>query len=260
MLKLKIFLTSLTGLVILNSMILLAQDEMKDQLYWVREEVAKVDMWDKYESTSKEWTKMMTDAGLDFPYMWASQRDDAHYYYLFPLDNYAEIDKMPEIFGAAIDKIGKDKWSKFMIENESSIETHRDFIVTMSAKYSYWPAEPRLKPEERKFIHWMFFHYKLENRKEVMDIMTEWKQLYHDKDIKNGYTIWLMELGRDNNMIVLSESYKDGADYYTAMESDNALMEKEASALWAKMSPFITNIENKYGNQRPDLGFVKESE
>jgi hypothetical protein len=104
----------------------------------------------------------------------------------------------------------------------------------------------------------MFSHYKLENRKEVMDIMTEWRNLYQDKNIKNGYTIWLMELGRDNNMVVLTETYKDGADYYATMEADNALMEAEASALWAKMSQFIVSVENKYGNQRPDLGFVKE--
>lgn len=253
----KIF-PALTAALILSSGLIIAQQEMKDQLYWVREEVAKVDMWDKYESTSKEWVKLMTEAGLDFPYMWASQRDDAHYYYLFPLENYAAVDKFPEIFGAAIEKIGKDKWAKFMIENEGSIETHKDFIVTRSAKYSYWPEEPRLKPEEGKFIHWMFFHYKLENRKEVMDIMTEWKQLYQEKKIKNGYTIWLVELGEDNNLIVLTENYKDGADYYSTVESDNALMEAEASALWAKMSSFITSIENKYGNQRPDLGFVKK--
>jgi len=259
MLKPKFFFWLSTGL-IFYSALTLAQEEQKDQLYWVREEVAKVDMWDKYESSSKEWVELMTGAGLDFPYMWASQRDDAHYYYLFPLENYAAIDKMPEIFGSAIDKIGKDKWAKFMIENESSIETHKDFIVTRSAKYSYWPEEPRLKPEERKFIHWMFFHYKLENRKEVMNIMMEWKQLYQEKNIKNGYTIWLMELGRDNNMIVLTENYKDGADYYASMEADNALMEAEASALWAKMAPFISSIENKYGDQRPDLGFVKDTE
>ena len=172
----KIFLALITVL-FLSSGLLIAQQEMKDQLYWVREEVAKVDMWDKYESTSKEWVKLMTEAGLDFPYMWASQRDDAHYYYLFPLENYTAVDKFPETFGAAIEKIGKDKWAKFIVENESSIETHKDFIVTRSAKYSYWPEEPRLKPEEGKFIHWMFFHYKLENRKEVMDIMTEWKKL-----------------------------------------------------------------------------------
>ena len=232
--------------------------EMKDQLYWIREEVAKVDMWDKYESTSKEWVKLMTEAGLDMPYMWASQRDDGHYYYLFPLDNYAAIDKMQGIFGAAIEKIGKDKWAKFLVENESSMVTHKDFIATRSAKYSYMPKEPRLKAEEANFIHWMFFHYKLENRKEVMDIMTEWKKLYEDKNIKNGYTIWLIELGLDNNMIALTENFKDGADFYTSQKEDNALMEAEASALWTKMAPFITSIENKYGNQRPDLGFVKK--
>lgn len=255
--KQKFFLTLMIAVIIISGN-LIAQQEMKDQLFWVREEVAKVDMWDKYESTSKEWVKMMSEAGLDFPYMWASQRDDGHYYYLFPLDNYAAIDKFPGIFGAAIEKIGKDKWAKFMVENESSIVTHKDFIVTRSAKYSYWPKEPRLKPEDAKFIHWMFFHYKLENRIEIMDIMKEWKDLYEAKNIKNGYTIWLIELGLDNNMIALTESYKDGADYYSSMEADNALMETEASALWAKMSPFITSVETKYGNQRPDLGFVKE--
>ena len=258
MLKLKFFSLIITGLLFFSAFAF-AQDEPKDQLYWVREEVAKIDMWDQYEKTSKEWVDLMTGADLDLPYMWASQRDDGHYYYLFPLDNYAAIDEMQEIFGAAIEKIGRDKWGKFMVENEGAMVTHQDFIVTRSAKYSYWPEEPRLKPEERKFTHWMFFHYKLENRKEVMDIMTEWKQLYEEKNIKNGYTIWLIELGRDNNMIVLTENYKDGADYYTSMEADNATMEAEASALWAKMAPYITSIENKYGNQRPDLGFVKES-
>ncbi|MCW8818252.1 MAG: hypothetical protein OQK52_10300, partial [Ignavibacteriaceae bacterium] len=83
-------------------------------------------------------------------------------------------------------------------------------------------------------------------------------KLYEEKNIKNGYTIWLIELGLDNNMIALTENYKDGADYYTSMEADNTTMKDEASALWAKMSPFISNIENKYGNQRPDLGFAKE--
>ena len=259
MLKLKFFPALLLGILISASVISFAQEEMKDQLYWVREEVAKVDMWDKYESTSKEWVNLMTDAGLDLPYMWASQREDGHYYYLFPLENYAAIDKLTEIFGAAIEKIGKDKWAKFIVENESSMVTHKDFVLKRSAKYSYVPKEPRLKPEETKFIHWMFFHYKLENKKEVMDIMEEWKQLYESKNIKNGYTIWLMDLGLDNNLIALTESYKDGADFYTATEEDNSKMKTEASALWAKMSPYITSIENKYGSRRPDLSYVKSS-
>lgn len=250
------FLLLLCGMFLITSS--LFSQEMKDQLYWVREEVVKVDMWDKYESASKDWVKMMTEAGLDFPFMRASQRDDGHYYYLFPLDNYASIDKMPEKFDAAIEKIGKDKWAKFMIEIESSMVTHKDFIVKWSAEYSYVPKEPRLKMEDGKFIHWMFFHYKLENRKEVIDILKEWKKLYQEKEINTGYGIWLMELGEDNNMMLLTEIFKDGADFYTNTKENDALMEAEASALWAKMSKFITSIENKYGNLRPDLGFVNK--
>ena len=91
-----------------------------------------------------------------------------------------------------------------------------------------------------------------------MDVLSEWKKLYEDKNIKSGYNIWLIELGLDNNMVALTEGYKDGADFYTTTKEDNALMEAEASALWAKMAPFITSIENKYGSPRPDLGFVKK--
>jgi hypothetical protein len=232
--------------------------EMKDQLFLIHEETVKIDMWDKYESTGKEWVDLMNGAGLDLPYIQASQRDDGHYYYIIPIANYAEIDKMQGIFGSAIEKVGKDKWDKFMVENNSTIESSKDFIATRSAKYSYMPKSPRLKQDEVKFIHWMFFTYKMENRKEIMEIMTEWKKLYEEKDIKNGYTVWLIELGLDNNMIALTEGYKDGGDFYTSQMEDNTLMEKEASALWTKMSQYINFIENKYGNPRPDLGYVKK--
>lgn len=232
--------------------------EMKDQLYMVREEVARVDMWDQYESTSKQWVEMMTMGGLDIPYLRASQREDGHYYYLIPLNSFSDIDKMPGIFGSAIEKVGKEKWAEFMVKNEGSMVTHRDYIVRWSAEYSYIPKEPRLKMEDTKFIHWMYFHFKMENRKELLAILKEWKKLYEDKNIKNGYSVWIVELGLDNNMMVLTESFKDGADFYTSQKEDNALMEAEASALWSKMAPFLTSVENKYGSPRPDLGYVKK--
>jgi len=51
MLKQKFFLILLIGLFISSSFIALAQEEPKDQLFWIREEVARVDMWDQYEET-----------------------------------------------------------------------------------------------------------------------------------------------------------------------------------------------------------------
>ena len=183
MLKLKFFPLLLLGIIISASALSFAQKEMKDQLYWVREEVAKVDKWGQYEQISKEWVDLMTEGGLDLPSVRASQRDDGHYYYLIPLSNYAEIDNFPQIFGSAIDKIGKEKWGEFMKRSDESMVTHKDFIVKWSAKYSYVPKEPRIKPEEAGFIHWIFFTYKLEKRKEVLDIIAEWKALYEKNNI-----------------------------------------------------------------------------
>ena len=68
-----------------------------------------------------------------------------------------------------------------MVENNSTIQSSVDFVATRSAKYSYMPKNPRIKQEDVKFIHWMFFKYKMENRKEIMDILSEWKKLYEDK-------------------------------------------------------------------------------
>ena len=104
MFKLKSLPVLFIGLYLCTSGIMLAQEEMKDQLFWVREEVAKIDMWGQYEKTAKEWVDLMTEGGLDLPVVRASQRNDGHYYYLIPLSNYSEIDKYPEIFGSAIDK------------------------------------------------------------------------------------------------------------------------------------------------------------
>lgn len=257
MLKLKFLAVILFVFLLTTSSNLLAQEEMKDQLYWVREEIVKVEMWQQYEETSKEWVEMMTGAGLDFPYMRASQRDDGHYYYLLPLNNYADIDKFPEKFGSAIEKIGKEKWAEFMKRNESSMDYHKDFIATWSAKYSYIPKEPRIKQNEAEFLHWVFFTYKLEYRKEVLDILAEWKALYEKNNIPDGWSTWIIEVGERNDMMAITESAKDGASWYVNMEENSKLLKEEEQMLWQKFSQYVTSMEQKFGQPRPDLGFVK---
>lgn len=253
----KIFL-SLTAVLLLSSGFLIAQQEMKDQLYWVREEIVKIEKWEQYEETSKQWVEMMTGAGLDFPYMRASQRNDGHYYYLFPLSSYSDIDQFPGKFGSAIEKIGKDKWAEFMVKNESSMDYHKDFIVKWLAAQSYVPKEPRIKPEEAGFIHWIFFTFKIEKKKEVLDVIAEWKALYEKNNIPDGWSVWSIELGEQNNMMALSESAKDAASFHANMKENSDKMKAEEDKLWAKLAANLLTVEEKYGQPRPDLGFVKE--
>lgn len=246
------------GVVILCSQYLLAQEAPKDQLYLVHEETANVDMIHQYEATSANWLEMMQKAELDIDMIHASQREDFVYYYLIPISGYAEIDGFPAKFNSAVEKLDKDKWAQFITENNQTIQTYREFIIKWSADLSYVPKEPRIKQAEQNFVHWVFFHYKADKRKETMDLLKEWKKLYEDKNINSGYSIWTMELGEDNNMIVVTEYAKDAIDFYQTLKSNNEITGKDEEALWNEFTPLLINFEQKYGYIRKDLSYIKK--
>jgi hypothetical protein len=200
----------------------------------------------------------MTEGGLDLPYVRASQRDDGHYYYLVPLENYAVIDNIRNIFSSAIDKIGKEKWADFSARNDASMESNNDFIATWSAEYSYVPKNPRIEFKDAGFLHWIFFTYKLEKRKEVMEVLADWKALYEKNNIADGWSIWLIEIGMQNNMIALTEVAKDGASFYANTKENSDKLKAEEDVLWARLSANVLSIEQKYGKPRSDLSYYKK--
>ena len=257
MFKPKYFLL-LLGIVICYSGFVRAQDNSDGKLFLLHEEVAKISMWGQYEETSKEWVDLMTQGGLDLSAVYASQRDDGHYYYLIPINNYADVDKMTEVFNAAISKIGKDKWKEYVMRNYSSMESSCDYVIRRSDKYSYEPKEPRLKPEEEGFIHWMFFTYASGKRQEVLDIIADWKALYEKYNIPDGWAIWFPEFGFQNNMIALTESAKDGSDFYAENDKNSKILKDEQQKLWERISANVLTIEDKYGKPRPDLEYIKK--
>jgi hypothetical protein len=235
-----------------------AQDSTDGQLFWLHEEVVKISKWDQYEKTSKEWVNLMIQGGLDLPAVYASQRDDGHYYYLIPLNNYAGIDKAYGAFNDAITKVGKDKWKDYVMRNNSSMETSKDYVVRRSDKYSYQPKEPRVKPEDQGFTHWIFFTYTNEKRQDVLDVLAEWKVLYEKNNIPDGWAIWFPELGFQNNMIALTENAKDAADFYAEMKKNSVKIKDEENKLWEKLSANVLTMEEKYGKPRPDLQYIKK--
>ncbi|MBK8944170.1 MAG: hypothetical protein IPM32_02765 [Ignavibacteriae bacterium] len=254
--KLKKFL--FYGFITFISISINAQEMVKDQLFLIHEEIAKVEKFDQYEESSKEWLKFMTEVGLDIPQIHVSQRDDFHYYYLIPIANYAEIDKIHDKFMSAYEKIDKQKASDFETKNSESIETYKQFVANWSADLSYIPKTPHVKQDEGKFMHWMFFNYRLGKQKEVKSILKEWKQLYEKNNLSFAYDVWTIDMGENANMIVINELYKDGADYYNSMKEISSKIKADEEKLWAKFAPLILNIENKYGSLRPDLSYTKK--
>jgi hypothetical protein len=243
-------------LLVFLSVTLLAQDEPKDQLFWIHEEKAKVNMLDKYISTSKDILKMFKEGGLNVD-MYTSQRDDNLFYYLIPISNFADIDSLYKNFGSAMKKVGADKWRSKMAENASTVEMSEDGVVTRSGKYSYAPKNPRLKQNEAKFLHWDYFYVLPEKRKEFFDVAKQFKELYAKNDIGMGYAVWIPQFGFDNDLVVVSQTGKDAADYYQASHMINEKLGKDGEMLWKKLLSTLKDFNHLNGHPRNDLSMMK---
>ncbi len=90
----------------------------------------------------------------------------------------------------------------------------------------------------------------------MLDILAEWKALYEKHNIPDGWSTWMIEVGEQNDMMVISEAAKDGASFYAAMDENGAKIKEEEQKLWQKLSQYVTGMEQKFGQPRPDLGFM----
>jgi hypothetical protein len=248
-----VLLIAVFSLLINNSAF--AQDSTKDQLYYIHEETAKYDMIAQYIETSKEWNTMMKDAGLPLNFN-AYERNDLHFYYVAAISGYAAIDSMNNEFESAINKIGRDKWSSFMTEANAPIKTNIDYVVRWSADLSYAPKDPRIKLKDAGFLHWSFIHYKLDKRKEVMDVLKRWKALYEKYNFPDAYNIFLADMGRDNNELVVFDYAKDAVAYYQNDSDKSKEMKDDENKLMNEITPYIISIQENTGRPRADLSYM----
>ncbi len=254
------FSRSLLSLLLLFSLttVVSPQEQPQDPLFYIHEETARIDKIDQYNSTSRDFTQMMIDSKLNLPWIRASQTDDLLFYYLVPLKNYGDIDKLSAAFNDMMSKADKDKMNKVMKENAESIASVREMVFKRSNSLSYGNAQDLgLDMTKGNFLHWDYYTVKSGKMKDVMEIAAKFKKLSEEKKITTPYDVWLADIGENDNLIVVTTLAKDAATFYQQMEKDNDALGKEGEDLWNQMMTMLEHFEHKNGHTRPDLSYVK---
>lgn len=238
-----------------------AQENMmqKDQMFFVHEEVVPFNMVDQYEKTSKEIMQLFKDKNLGVSAIYASMRDDDHYYYIVPISSYASIDTIGQAFnefGKAI--MNDDNANKLMDENNDAIDYTHEFVLRKSADLSYNPKGSDMNPGDMMFIHWDFYTIKSGKMKEIIELGKKFKDLNMKKGIKTPYDVWFVDLGENSNVLVITTLAKDAADFYQTANKDNETMGHDADDLYKQMTSYTTKFTNLNGHLRPDLGYKKD--
>ncbi|HEX9163438.1 MAG TPA: hypothetical protein VF980_17155 [Thermoanaerobaculia bacterium] len=223
----------------------------------IHEEIAKPSMLVQYEATTRDINKALTDTHAD-PKNFAMNlyvTSDMHYLYVWPIANWAAIDAMQQNFVSLGQTIGQDRWRDLMNRGNSAMYSYNEFVAQLRPDLSYVPATPRLKPEERRFVHWIFYYVDAAHMQEAEQVAKDYAALFRAKNIADPFTTYQVVSGNDLPILVAAVPAKSAADYYANDEKVNAALGADVQPLAARALAITRKYEVRDGIYRPDLSY-----
>ena len=259
--KTKTFLFIMIGLFMsLSTAYVAAQDgQSKGQLHLIHEDFVKPSKVAEYEAALKELLAQLTQqkAAVQFN---ASMRDDFHYYFVMPVENFSAVDELNKTMEEFDKKIGEMKSEELNKNFAGTYTYHEVFMARLMTDLSYAPEQSRLKDDEAGFLHWDFYYIEPGKEKEAMGIAKEYKELYKSKNISDGYDLWMGDIGSEMPVLAVVQWGKNATDFYTQSEKNDALLGEAGQALGAKAMAITRKFEHINGRPRPDLSYMPAKE
>lgn len=249
--KTKIFAFTLTLLLGASCFLpVMAQaQEQKAQLYQVYDFVVKPAMVAKFEAGVKR------EIELGSPSPWnAFSTDDFHYYFLFPISNFAGMDSIEKAEETWRAKIGDEKFRALMKSAEGTFEYYKGGVIRFLPELSYIPKTPKYKPEEENFVYWAFANVEFGKEEELATVFKQWVTVYDTNKIPLGWRTYVGLMGVEMPLYFWGMRYKSAAEFWVEDEkATKTIGESKVMELWNKTVSLFKKYEYKTGRPRPDL-------
>jgi hypothetical protein len=236
----------------LASALIIAQDEPKDILYMVHKDVIKANMVKQYEKAVNELYDQFKAHNFGMQIQFASSTDENEYFYLTQISSYADLDKTDAIWGEFYEKAGEETMSAIDKQFEGTYEHHNNYVIRLSRELSYMPENPRLKPEETNFVHWVYHQIEEGKEQQATELAKKYKALWAKNNIGDGYNVWVADIGHDLGMMVVTQTAKNAADFYQQMEKLMESIGDEMNKLNDDFMPLIRDTRHVNGKPHPE--------
>lgn len=232
--------------------------ETPAQLYLMGDFLVDVSKVAEYEAALKEIMVILEKH--EFPFnVYVYSTDDSHYYAIYPLKNYTDVDLWSKAWAELAQKMGP--------ENVQAI--HRRIVAAeIERVYMFWrfrpdisflPEKERLKPEEIGYYTWDYVWVIPGKEAEFEAINKEWIALSAAKKAQDPFLTYMGDLGTKMPVYVWFEYGKSAADYTATEEKFWKAMGEEGAALSKRTRALIRRMESKTGRYRSDLSYLSKN-
>jgi len=232
--------------------------ETQPQLYLIGDFLVDVSRAAEYETALKELMGNLEKHAFPFP-IHIDSTDDGHYYALYPMKSYADVDGWFKAWDELAQKMGP--------ENVQAIHG-RIVAAEIERVYTFWrfrpdisflPEKERLKPEEIGYYTWDYVWLIPGKEAEFEAVNKEWIALSKAKKARDPFLTYVGDLGTKMPVYVWIEYGKSASDYTATEEKFWKAMGEEGAALSKRTRALIKKMESKTGRYRPDLSYLPKN-
>lgn len=225
-------------------------------MYWVlHQEAVRPSQVQAYEQVTKEFVGLIQqhhEASPGFSFT-AFSDPEFLYSYVSPVQDFAAIDAIYSGFGTLAKAVGEAKWSDVMKRGGEPITMIRESVLSEDPSLSYEPAEPRLKPEEVRYLHFDLYYIEPGREPEADALARDFAALFRKKGLHDGYRLTKVVMGPDMPLYIVIVDAKDPADFEAQDAAQRATLGAEGKALFERAFALSRRVERRGAWLRPDL-------
>jgi hypothetical protein len=228
--------------------------DIQPRLYLVGDVLVDASRVDEYEAALKEILANLETHGFPFR-LDTYSTDDNHYYAVYPLKNYADVDLWVEAWAELGRKMGPEAL-RALQARVAAAEIDRVYrFWSYRPDISFLPEKERIRPEEIGYYTWDYVSLIPGKEADFEAVNKEWVALSRAKKARDPFYTCKGDLGTKMPVYVWVEYGKSAADYAATEEKFWKSMGEEGAALSKRTRALIRKIDSKTGRYRPDLSY-----
>jgi hypothetical protein len=210
-----------------------------------------------FEAGVKEMAAALKKTDFHYP-MSVFSRDDNHYFFSFPMENYGELDRIFEAWSGMVEKWGAENYQALEERITGTFESVNYSVIRLARGMSYVPENPRLDPTEAHYRYWGMCYIKPGKLAQVRKNFRKIIELFKEKKIDTGFETYVVEFGNDTPCIFYSEIGKSAGDFWSHVATTNEQLGDEIYDIWNETVTCFRRYIPGTGRFRPELSHLPE--
>ncbi|ULC58119.1 hypothetical protein MBM09_09325 [Flaviramulus sp. BrNp1-15] len=221
------------------------------QMYQIHQDNVLPSKIMEYEAIAKKFNDASKEHNVQASWFTATT-NDMKYFYITPIENYAELDERP--FADMAEAMG-EKFGQMFEEFDKCYNSHSTYTITLVNDLSYMPEEDSAALEGQNYRKWFYIYFTPSNATKVREGMKAILELYKTKGSKEYYRVYRNGFGTAEDYYLVSVSAKDEIDGATKAKANQEVLGPDRWDTFKKVMDYATRFEEYSGEMRPDLAY-----